>query len=377
MDSLALPLPASALPDKIRRFGDPAAPGPARTMAARGLVPVTGTDLVTLLVQLSADAEATIAEAAKKTLAGVPDGVVLSAAESSELHPAILAGLLDAFPGREDIEERLAANSAVDDTTVLAMARGCSEMVSEIIATNQQRLLGAPKIIEALYKNSNTRMSTADRLVELAARNGVELTGIAAFKEHVEAIRGQLIPEPSAEPLPMDVAFKNVLAEDADDPNAVEVDPTDDKEKVKKRYGSLRDQIADLDLAGRIRLASVGSAAARAILVRNPNKQVAFAAISSPKMNEAEATAIAHSKEIGDEILRYIGNRREWLRNYEIKRALVFNPKTPVGISLRFLGHMRDHELKALTRSRGIPGPLKTAAIQRMEQKEKKGRGKR
>ena len=36
---LALPLPVEALPESLRRFGDPAAPERARTIAARGLVP--------------------------------------------------------------------------------------------------------------------------------------------------------------------------------------------------------------------------------------------------------------------------------------------------------------------------------------------------
>ena len=50
MELVPLPLPASELPETIRRFGDPAAPTPARSMAARGLVPVRGGDLVTLPV---------------------------------------------------------------------------------------------------------------------------------------------------------------------------------------------------------------------------------------------------------------------------------------------------------------------------------------
>ena len=71
-------------------------------------------------------------------------------------------------------------------------------------------------MIEALYKNRNTRMSTADRLIEFAARNGLDLTGIPAFKDHVEAMQGQLIPEPSEEPLPQDQAFAQSLAADGD-----------------------------------------------------------------------------------------------------------------------------------------------------------------
>ena len=374
MDPLRLPLPADALPLSIRKFGDPAAPGPARAMAAKGLVPVRGEDLVTLLVQLSADSDEGIADAAKRTLEGVPENVLSTAAGAPTTHPAVLDRLADIFRSQDAVLEPIAGNHATADTTIERMARTCRDMVSEIIATNEQRMIGDPKIIEALYKNENTRMSTADRIIELAARHQLEITGIPAFHAHVEALSGQLIPERSDEPLPADAAFRKALEEDAEDPEAIDIDKADGTETLKKKYGSLRDEIGNMSNSERIRLAQIGSAAARAILVRHANKQVSFAAISSPKMNGAEATAIAHSKEISDDILRYIGNRREWLRNYEIKRALVFNPKTPVGISLRFLSHLREHDLKSLTRSRGVPGPLKSAATQRWQQKAK-GRG--
>ena len=52
-----LPLPVDQIPTSIRRFCDPAAPGPARLMAARGMVPIKGGEQVMLLLQLSADLE--------------------------------------------------------------------------------------------------------------------------------------------------------------------------------------------------------------------------------------------------------------------------------------------------------------------------------
>ena len=51
-------------------------------------------------------------------------------------------------------------------------------------------------------------MSTADRLIDLAARNGVVLHGIPAFKEATIALQGELIPEASDEPSPDDLLFQ-------------------------------------------------------------------------------------------------------------------------------------------------------------------------
>jgi len=371
MTLMSLPLPASELPDGIRRFGDPKAPGPARMMAAKGLVPVKGGDLVTLLVQLGADHDKNIADPASDTLKGLPEGV-LHAACSAQLHVAILDGLADHFKSRDDILERLVMNQGAGDYTIERIALYCSESISEAIAVNQQRILAAPKIIEALYKNANTRMSTADRLIELCARNNVVLEGIPSFQDHVEAIQGELIMEPDGdEPLPDDVAFQEALAADDEKEDAVDTDKGEDGEQTKKKYLPLRQQIDGMKKQNKIRLAMVGGAAARSILVRDNNKAVARAAIGSPKMTAGEAATIAKSKEVSEEVLRFIANKKKWVGSYEVKRALVFNSKTPFATSLKFLSHMRNNDLKTLTRSRNVAGPLKNAANQRYEKKTK------
>jgi hypothetical protein len=136
-------------------------------------------------------------------------------------------------------------------------------------------------------------------------------------------------------------------------------------------------RIRQMTSSEKLRLAMVGSAAARAFLVRDKNKTVAYSTISSPSMQEAEVLPIVRSKEIGEEIIRYIGNKREWTKSHEVKFALVFNVKTPVGMALRFLPHLREDELKTLSRSRNVSQPLKSAALQKIATKEKKDRGER
>ncbi len=368
-----LPLPLEELPESLRRFCAPTAPAPARMMAAKGLVPVKGHELVALLLQLAHDVDEGLAKTAGEALDKLPENVLHPACEAT-LHASMLDALVVRFPGRDEVLARVVANDATADATIAAVALRCSEPVTEIIATNQQRLLGAPAIIEGLYKNRNTRMSTADRLVELAARNGVELEGVASFKYHVEAIQGQLIPEPTDEPLPSDQMFSEALVDDRDE-DAIERDEVDGTETLKESSKPLAFRIRDMTLSEKIRLSVVGDAAARSLLVRDPNRLVAMAAISSPTMRDTEAVAIAHSKEVSEDVLRYIGNKKEWLKSHEIKRALLFNPKTPIAISMKFLTHMRPNDLKALARSRNVPNALKTVARQRLEQKGGGGGG--
>jgi len=375
MDALpSLPLPDDALPEATRRFVAADAPLPARMMAARGMVPLKGADLIVVLVQLAHSADEAVGNAAKQTLRGLPEAVVVAGATSLTI-PAILEGLADVSDGRDAILEAIVANNVTASETVARVSRFCSEHMGEVIATNQQRILAAPAILEALYKNKRVRMSTIDRLVELAARNGVDVPGIPAFQLHVEALKGELIPEPSDEPLPSDSMFTDALAADSSDGEVVELVGKDEDavENVKEKFASLAHRIREMTTAEKIRFAVVGDAAARALLVRDPKRAVYYAAISSPAMTETEAASIAHSREVAVDVLRFVGNRKEWLKNYDLKRALIFNAKTPMDVSLRFLTHMRANDLKTLSMSRGVPNQLKVLARQRIEIAEKKG----
>ncbi len=365
---LVLPVAVAELPAAVQRFGDPKAPLPAKMMAAKGLIPVRGADLVALLVQLSADAETSVAGAAKETLLGVPNDSLVAACKAP-IHPAIADRLADVFRDREDAILALMFNPTVLASTVARVARTGSESLTEIIATNQQRLLAAPEIIEALYLNKNTRMSTADRLVELAARNGVELHNVASFQAHVEAITGQLMPEPSDEPLPGDTLFSEVVALDSEVAQTVAITEETEEEVLNDSLKPLSFRISKMTLPEKLRLAMVGNATARALLVRDKNRQVAMAALKSPQMTDVEAVAIARSKDVSEDILRFIGNKRDWVKSYEVKRALMFNSKTPLGIAMKFLSHMRVAELKELSRSKSVSASVKSAAIQRASKK--------
>jgi hypothetical protein len=363
-----LPIPIDAVPERLRRFADPSGPAAARMMAARGMVPIKGGDLVLLLVQLTADADPGVSQSAGDTLRGLPETVLFPACTEA-LHPAVFHEVALRFSTNDEVLARLVQNHAVADATIAKISAHCPERITEIISVNQKRLLAAPQIIEALYKNRNTRMSTADRLIELAARHEVELTGIPMFEELNRAILGQLIPEASDAPLPSDEAFARALEEDADQ-DAVERDAADGTEETKEEFVPLQSKIRGMNIGEKIRLALLGNAAARSILVRDPNRVVCMAAITSPAMGESEAKNAAQSREVSEDVLRYIGRKREWLRSYEIKRHLCNNPKTPLALSMTFLAHLRRNDLRALSRSRGIPGPLKQAAKRRAKQFE-------
>lgn len=341
-------------------------------MAAKGMVPVKGADLVILLAQFAHDDDSNVSAAAGKSLADLPENVLLPAC-SAALPPEILDYLAEVFLQNEGAMQALALNGSTHGLTIARIAKTADEQLCELIALNEERVLAHPSIIEALYKNKNTRMSTADRLIELAARNGLELPGIACFKEHAQALQGQLIAEPSEEALPSDNVFSEALALDEDNADIFEKDEDElCTNELNDKFKPLSFRVARMTAPEKMRLALIGDASARALLVRDNNKQVAMSAVKSPKMRDKEAAVFANSREIGEDILRYISNRREWTRSYDVKRSLVFNPKTPVGISLKFLSHLRDNDLKRLAKSKNVAGPIKSAALQRLQKKQKR-----
>lgn len=364
-----LPLPLTDLPESIRRFVNPDGPVKARMMAARGLVPIRGNDQVSLLLQLSTDTEQSVAKTAFESISKLPDSILLPACEAA-LHPSLLDQLATYNTDKPEVLSVLVANAHVSSYTIERISRTADELLCERIAVNEQRLLQSPTIIEALYKNRNMRMSTADRLIELAARNNVELNSIPAYKAHVEAIKGQLIPEPSDELLPGDALFKECLERDGDEA-AYEQDESEGTEEVKEVYKPLAMRIKDMTQGEKIRLALVGNTVARAILVRDNDKNVALAVVSSPAIVLKEVVDIAKSKDVSEDVLRFIGNRREWLRSGELKSALVFNPRTPIGISVKFISHLRLAELRKLARSKNVASQIRSIAAQWVERRQK------
>ena len=46
---------------------------------------------------------------------------------------------------------------------------------------------------------------------------------------------------------------------------------------------------------------------------------------------------------------------REWLKNPEIKKALIVHPRTPVHQALKFMSILTEKEVKFLSKSKSVP----------------------
>ena len=209
---------------------------------------------------------------------------------------------------------------------MVEIAARASEEVAELVATNEQRLLAHPVIIEKLYMNKATRMSTADRVLELAVRNRLELTGIPAYREAAIAIGQELIAEPSPEPTPDDLLFREVDAAATAAPidltreDTHRVDDATGDEVVEDKFLPLHARLAAMTVSQKIRRAMLGNATERLLLVRDNNRLVATSAIKSPLIQESEVTLISASRNVSEDVLRAIALDREWTRSHQIKK---------------------------------------------------------
>lgn len=131
---------------------------------------------------------------------------------------------------------------------------------------------------------------------------------------------------------------------------------------------NLFQQIRDMTVAQKIEFSRRAGKEARSILLRDPSKVVQMAVIQSPKITESEILMVARNRQVEDDVLRYIVSRKDWIKNYSIKVALVNNPKTPMAVALRLIPSLGPKDLSNLVRSKAVPRALAAAAERRLKE---------
>lgn len=118
---------------------------------------------------------------------------------------------------------------------------------------------------------------------------------------------------------------------------------------------SLYAQIVTMGVAEKVKLALRGNHDARVILIRDSNKLIRRCVLQNPRLTDGEVVAVAGNRSSDDESLRFIAEKREWVRNYEVRRVLAVNPKTPLMLAMRFIGTLLERDLRVIARSKNVP----------------------
>ena len=368
-------------PPQIQKFLAPDAPEQVLKLILGGLVPMSNDIRLLALYQL-AITRPTVKAKSIEAIRKLDQGNLKSAIKDCHYSDPLdwLADVClgaDPSPTYSVLEEHaelisvLVSNVQAQEQTIARLALYTSAQGCERIALNQRRLLSQPAIIHALYYNPKFSTVQADRLLELAAREGVDLSWLPDANDVLNEIGGQVATDHvNQEELlqeairsgqdedPKNAAINAVLQEHAARRAAQQAQPEEQDAKPKKGYALIQ----SLNVAQKIRLALLGSQSDRAMLVKDANKVVSRSAIRSPAVSVSEALLYARNHSLNASIIEYIARNRKWMQNYRLKVQIVLNPKTPVNISLNALNSLRPSELRAVSQSHNVSGVVSQKA---------------
>jgi hypothetical protein len=343
------------LVDQFRRGG---VPKDLRLMAAQGLLPLKPEDLVELLILLLGDSEEGVRNAAQASLAAMPAGDMQAILKSRDTPAAVLAwGLAN----REEKELREVAlqNPSTPDEAVEALAGTLPEPLAELIVINQVRLLRRTSLLLALEGNPNLSSDQRRRLRELreSFHIGEETK---APPGPARAPTAAVPPPPPAAPEPA-VEEGPIAGEDLTPDEAIARVLSDEERQQEDKISAVQ-RLYRMNTAEKMITALKGSREERTILIRDPNRIVSTAVLGSPKLTEAEVEGFAAMKNVSGDVLRYIGNHKEWTKKYTVVQSLVRNPRTPLAISLGMVSRLNPKDLKTIAVDRNVPEVIRKQA---------------
>jgi hypothetical protein len=288
------------------------------------------------------DGMTTIQKRIQQTQAmSIPEKIALAATGGREVRAILIRD------SNKQVREAVLDSPRITETEIVEIASSRTlneELLRKIVASKQW--LKNYQIRLALVNNPNTPLPIGLKLIT-TLRNG-DLKQLAKNNE----LSDQLI-----------IAAERITTER----DQSRTQPTTD-EKPKSRY----QEIQDLPVPEKIKLAMTGDKELRSLLIKDSNKLVQEAVLDSPRITDEEIAAIANSRTVADELLRKIAGKREWMKNHQVRVALVNNPKTPLPAGLKILNTLMLADLKRLTTNKGISSVLSAAAHRLLLKKERK-----
>jgi hypothetical protein len=381
---------------------------PANLMqsAARGALAVPAGEMIEILVYL-AKHNKVFSEQAKLTLAGWEEASSRAAAENPATPTEVLEYLVSPENLRPPLLAALLENASVTEQSLCRLAVSGSQELADVML-KRARVGRSEAVLNALASNPNLsalqsatveeKLSAlgvqAEATVSLAGTaNGEAESGLdagsdaelAAFmKEHA----GEISAEAGKPFQPIGGVYEE-SAESATEPVAVHqttgaaaaAAPAKAPSNMKKTYltaeeqrGSALQKISKLDITGRIQLAMKGTKEERSLLVRDGTKIVALAVLESPKISDGEVEKFASQKNVLEAVLRAIPLKRRFMKNYNVVKNLVFNPRTPIDLSLTLMKNLLINDLKALAGNKEVSDTVRKLALRAHRQKSEVGK---
>jgi hypothetical protein len=397
--------------------------------AACGALSVPPGETIEILVHLALHNNL-FGRQAGMTLAGWDEKASRAAASDPKTSPEVLGYFVDIENLRTCLLPALAENPSVSEESLDRLAMSGARPIVEILLKSR-RVMNSPRLLEALQSNPNLQPNELAEMeqktavletspVEAAEAEANEVAEEEAPDEVLEITVTKYLEENAAElaaekdkPFePVAMAHEEIAhqgeggekAGAAEPQAAATTDASADAAKIaaeksataaagktaaalaalhgtkhpqpghEERRDSTLQKIAKLDIKGRISLAMRGSKEERSILVRDGTKLVALAVLESPKVSDGEVEGFALQKNVLEAVLRAIPMKRRFAKNYSIMRNLVYNPRTPLDLSLGLMKNLLIHDLKNLSANKEVSDTIRKLALRMFKQKvEKRG----
>lgn len=161
-----------------------------------------------------------------------------------------------------------------------------------------------------------------------------------------------------------DFDIQSLRSSEGLDESLVEDDDGDDDndETNPEKEANIFKLLQGMKLPQRVKLALFGNRSARQILLKDSNRMVQMMVLQNPRITENEICDAAKNTNTDDQVLRNIAGNSQWMKSYQMKSSVVFNAKTPVDISIKWVKFLNPSDLKKLSKSKNIPQVLATQA---------------
>jgi hypothetical protein len=345
-------------------------------IAAKGLLPLPPEDMGKVLYYCLFFPDAAIRGFARQTLLNLPSkifqGLVKNCAFGDILH-LLARQYLETFLLRgtfqvDDADNliQLVISKNISAETCAMLAEHCpDDRVLEQISMNQQMLLTHPEVFDALRRNPKTPQNIIERLavflkLEHLGREELSFKQVDQLLNEIATDLDTLIVQDQInlrkwfeEQTPAEV-----LAEEAKNFN-----PTEEVEEVDEETESnVLSKLAGMPVGKKIVLALKGNKLIRSFLLRDKAKVVRRAVLSNPKMTPQEVEVLAADKQTDIELITIVMRNKEWLKSYNLRRLLCYNPKTPINAALRFLTTLKSKDVLMIAKSKNVPHRVASGA---------------
>ena len=294
-----------------------------RLAAARGALPMSGHNLVTVLFVFYHGENEELKGEALSTLQTLPAQILLAALSQAELHPSIIDLIVKLRYLDSVVMQSALAHRMIGIKSLLFLADNSSDDVLDMLSHNDEILRKTDALRTAIINNIH-----ADKVM----------------KQRLGWV--EPVAEPEPEPVTETQPEADAAVEDEDD--------SFDDEELEEEALSKYQELQEMTVADKIKMALTGDKEWRNLLVRESNKQVNTAVLNNPRISEGEVLTIAKNRASIEELIRIILLNRDWVKLYDIKKALVIHPRTPLQTAMRYMTFLSEKDIRELSKSREV-----------------------